>query len=216
MAKRASPPQFDIAKVKDLLRRYECPVPYHEVRTRFLGNIASPEMSASPIRIVEDLWGGEMPAFESMDDANELIGALVNGLWNALTRHQKRTEPFRLIRIQGDVTPEALGRLARIRQQEIDGFVEGLLQDAEEIDVPEKASKALDVLAEVRAMLAGTVDLVERGVRPEEASQLPATFKHLRELQRIIEREMHGVVLDCTRARRAAMATAGGARRTLH
>ena len=25
-----------------LLQRYQCPTPFHEVRTRFLGNIASP------------------------------------------------------------------------------------------------------------------------------------------------------------------------------
>jgi hypothetical protein len=35
-----------------LLDRYKCPV----VRTRFLGNIASPVMSASPIETVRGLW----------------------------------------------------------------------------------------------------------------------------------------------------------------
>jgi hypothetical protein len=66
------------------------PVPFHEVRTRFLGDIATPVVSASPIKMVEDLWGGELPTFDSIDAANELIGALVMGLWNRLTRHQDR------------------------------------------------------------------------------------------------------------------------------
>jgi hypothetical protein len=59
-------------------------VPYHEVRTRFLGNIASPELSASPLQVVKYLWGGTLPEFESIEDLNRVINALINGLWNAL------------------------------------------------------------------------------------------------------------------------------------
>ncbi len=180
------------------------------------GNIASPDMSASPLRVVESLWGGEMPAVDSIEDANALIGVLVNGLWDALTRHQKRTEPFRLVRVQGDPTPETLARLAEVRQQEIDGFVEGLFHGAGEIDLPEKASRALDALSEIRAMMAGTVDLVRRGIQPAEASQLAITFKHFGELQRITEREIHTIALDCTRARRAGMQALGGPGPTMH
>jgi hypothetical protein len=38
-------------EVRLLLDRYKCPIPFHEVRTRFLGNIAS--LSASPIETVK-------------------------------------------------------------------------------------------------------------------------------------------------------------------
>jgi hypothetical protein len=44
-------------------------VPFHEVRTRFLGNIATPVVSASPLKVVEALWGGELPAFDSIEGA---------------------------------------------------------------------------------------------------------------------------------------------------
>lgn len=113
-------------QVRALLQRYECPVPFHEVRTRFLGNIATPVMSASPIRMVESLWGSELPTFESVDDANELIGALIMGLWNRLTRHQERKSPFRLYRIEAEPTREGLATLALMRRQELHGFIEGL------------------------------------------------------------------------------------------
>src|SRR4029077_2772316 len=103
-----------------------CPVPFHEVRTRFLGNIATPVMSASPIRTVEGLWGGELPDFGSINAANELIGALIMGLWNRLTRHQERNAPFRLTRPDVAASREGLATLALIRRQELDGFVEGL------------------------------------------------------------------------------------------
>ena len=44
-----------------------------------------------------------------MDEANELLDALVNGLWNDLTRHQKRSQPFRLTRVPMEPTAENLG-----------------------------------------------------------------------------------------------------------
>jgi hypothetical protein len=98
MAKRAAPVIATDEEVRILLERYRCPVPFHEVRTRFLGNIATPAVGVSPIKIVEGLWGGELPEFNSIDAANELIGALIMGLWNRLTRHQERNAPFRLVR----------------------------------------------------------------------------------------------------------------------
>ncbi len=70
------PPKFKSPTEKtvcDLLDRYACPVPYHEVRTRFLGGIASPIIESSPLPIVEGLWGGEFPPFDSIEDLNELI-----------------------------------------------------------------------------------------------------------------------------------------------
>jgi hypothetical protein len=84
MAKPPVPPTATDEEVRVILERYRCPVLFHEVRTRCLGNIATPVSAASPIKMVEDLWGGKLPAFDSIDAANELIGALVMGLWNRL------------------------------------------------------------------------------------------------------------------------------------
>ena len=63
-------------------------VPFHAVRTRFLGNIATPAMQSAPMETVSALWGSELPAFDTLDAANELIGALVMGLWNRLSRRR--------------------------------------------------------------------------------------------------------------------------------
>ena len=80
VAKPKPPPTATDDEVRILLRRYQCPVPFHAVRTRFLGNIATPAMQAAPMETVSALWGGELPAFDTLDAANELIGALVMGL----------------------------------------------------------------------------------------------------------------------------------------
>ena len=144
MPTRADPSPASDGQVRALLERYGCPVPFHEMRTRFLGNIASPVMSASPIKVVEYLWGGELPPFNTIDEANELIGALVMGLWNRLTRHQDRALPFRLTRIETAPTRAGLAGLALMRRQEFDGFVEGLFGREEVVDLPKRAHRALD------------------------------------------------------------------------
>ena len=61
-------------EVRVLLDRYRCPAPFHAVRSRFLGNIASPVVSASPLDALKALWGGELPEFDSLDAVNELLG----------------------------------------------------------------------------------------------------------------------------------------------
>jgi hypothetical protein len=209
-------PAEDSQQVRDLLRRYACPVPYHEVRTRFLGNIATPKLSASPLNVTKGLWGGAFPEVESIEDLNRLIDALINGLWNALTIHQKRGEPFRLVKVPLEPSVTNLARLALVRRQELDGFVEGLFDGWGEIDLPEKAHASRGVLAEMRAIMGGAHDFATRTVEPADPAQIQQTFRHLRELTKVIEREINAVVLDCTRARRQAIREATAKAPTLH
>jgi hypothetical protein len=159
MTKHTNPIPASDEQVRTLLERYKCPVPFHEVRTRFLGNIATPVVSASPLKVVEDLWGGELPAFDSIDAANELIGALVMGLWNRLTRHQDRSSPFRLMRIDSAPTREGLAALAPMRRQELDGFIEGLFGQKDAVDLPERAHSGLDDLGELRSLFAAALEV---------------------------------------------------------
>ncbi len=202
--------------IRALLTKHDCPVAFHEVRTRFLGNIATPELSVSPLRIVEGLWGGELPPFDTIVEANALIEALVNGLWNDLTRHQKRSQPFRLTRVPMEPTAANLGRYGLLRLEELDGFIEGLFAGKESIDLPERAHEAVDQLAELRAMMGGICEIVSRDLHTDERTELETTFKHLRELTRIIETEIHEAVLSCTRARRQMLAGILTTRPTVH
>jgi hypothetical protein len=71
MTKHTNPIPASDEQVRTLLERYKCPVPFHEVRTQFLGNIATPVVSASPLKVVEALWGGELPAFDSIEGRGE-------------------------------------------------------------------------------------------------------------------------------------------------
>ena len=216
MAKRSPPPAASDAEVQALLTRYQCPVPFHEVRTRFLGNIATPDMNASPIKSVESLWGGKLPEFDTIDAANELIGALMMGLWNRLSRHQQRSVPFRLTRRTIPATREGLATLASMRLQELDGFIEGLFGSKDTLELPERAHQGLNVLAEVRALFAATRDLAVDETISAPSKQVETTLQHLRDLTKNAEQEIHAVVLSCTRARRQILEEITSIKPTLH
>jgi hypothetical protein len=217
LAKRSYvPPTASDDEVRSLLARYECPLPFHQVRTLFLGNIASPSVGLSPIRVIERLWGGELPEFDSIDEANELIGALVMGLWNRLTRHQDRSEPFRLTRIQTDPTRERLATLAVMRRQELDGFVEGLFGTEKSINLPERTHRALHGLGEMRAGFAAMFVLASDQGKEANIKDVERALRNSREMTKIAEREMHTVVLSCARARRELMAMLPTDKPTVH
>jgi hypothetical protein len=216
MVKRTDPPPISDEALRALLQRYECPVPFHEVRTRFLGNIATPVMSASPIKMVQGLWGGELPAFDSIDAANELIGALITGLWNRLTRHQERNSPFRLTRIETRPTREGLSALALMRCQELDGFIEGLLGGDEALELPERTHRGLGSLVEMLALFAEVVDVAADDKAVGTRKDMEATLKHLQVVTRSAEHEMHAIVLSCKRARRQRLASVPVRKPTFH
>lgn len=162
------------------------------------------------------LWGGEMPRFDDLDAVNALFGALLMGLWNRLTDHRNSTAPFRLVPVAAAPTREGVARFALIRRQEIDGFLEGLFGDAASMDLPQRAHEALTVLAEVRSMMAGIVDLLADPAKPATPEDLAAVLRNLRDLSKIIERELHEAVLSCAGARRQRASRLPAMRPTRH
>jgi hypothetical protein len=198
------------------LERRQCPTPFHTVRTRFFGDIASPDLQVSPMKSVAALWGGTLSVFESDETLNELIGALVMGLWNRLSSHQERSALFRLTRIEVPATHDGMATLAPMRREELDGFTEGLIGDNESLDLPERAQRAIKLLAEMRAMLACVRELAENPGKPAAPAGIAITLGQLRELTRIAEHEMHEAVLSCTRARRQMFRMMPAARPMLH
>jgi hypothetical protein len=203
-------------EVGALLDHYRCPVPFHTVRTWFLGDIASPVMSASPLDAVKALWGGELPEFDSLNAINELLRILVMGLWNGLARHQERSAPFRLVRVEIPATREGLVRIALIRREELDGFVEGVFGKEQSLELPERAHRALDALSELRSIFDGLYELAGNPTKPVTADDIVQIRQHIRELTKVGEREIHEAVLSCTRARRQLLSSLPTAKPTLH
>ena len=129
--------------VRALLDRYACPVTFHVVRMRLLGNIATPKLDASPIKTIERLWGGEMPVFDNVGAVNELFETMMN-LWNELTKHQSGVKPVRLARMAAKTDREGLRLFCQTRTEELEGFIDGLFGDEEAIDLPERANRSAE------------------------------------------------------------------------
>lgn len=201
MANRTSKPLNEKA-IRVLLDKHACPVGYHEVRTRLLGAIASPDPDVKPMTVIAGLWGGALPEFDSIEDANELLGALGMRLWNELAAHQNPKMPFRAMPVRMEPTAANLANFGMVRGQEAEGFVEGLFNGEDEASLPERAHEAVMHLGDIRAMMLGVADLIERTAgEPEDQAQIKETIKHLRVMTEIMETEIHTAVLFCVRAR---------------
>jgi hypothetical protein len=155
---------------------------------------------------VKCLWNDDLPEFESPEEAKELIGALVMGLWNQLAKHQERGAPFRLTRLTTAAVPQGVENLARIRRQELDGFVEGFFGSEESVDIPERAHRAMDALGNIRALFASLEDVTKDETRAGALKNAEMTVRRLHEMTKIAEHEMHAVVLSCVRARKQMLA----------
>lgn len=191
-------------QVRELLQKYACPTPFHVLRTRFLASIATPRFDASPIESVKELWHGELPEFETTEEANDLIQGLLS-CWNHLAQHQSRSKPFRLVRQPSTGSPDDLWALCRARVEELEGFVEGLFGTIEELDLPERAIAGMDCLGEINAMLHGVLRLADNHEDANDQVGMANMKRNVNELTRIAEKEMHAVVLSCVRARREVL-----------
>ena len=205
MKKQKNKSSFSLPSAKALLVKYACPIPYHQVRARFMGNIASPDMTVSPVQEIQRIWENELPTFESNSDAEEFFGILMQGLWNDLSAHQKRTDPFKLARIaMAPASLEFLFKSARVRRLEIEGFVDGLFAGQGEIDLAESAHKAVDILGEMRAIFEATEQLA---AQPASVASITETIKHFQQMSRIAEHEINVVIQSCKKARAQALDT---------
>jgi hypothetical protein len=205
MKKPSNKSSFSVAAMKALLEQYACPLPFHQLRARLMGNIATPDMTASPMQEIKRIWNNELPVFDSKSEAEEFFGVLFQGLWNALSAHQKRTDPFKLARIAAAPAGlEFLSRFARVRREEIEGFVDGLFANEDELDLPDSAHKAVGILGEMRSIFAATEQLTSQ---PASVASITETIKHFQQMSRIVEHEINVVIQSCKKARARTMET---------
>jgi hypothetical protein len=188
-------------QVQELLARYRCPTPLHELRTLLLGNIASPRMDVSPMTPLAQAWGGALPEFASAEDVEELMRVVVQGMWNHLSEHQSARKPFRLPRFEVQPNRHALQDLARMRAKELKGFVNGLFGDEDEMMLPQKAHEAVVTLAELYAMFDGAAALLADEAKSAPAQELNALLRNLQQMTNIADENINKAVQSCKRAR---------------
>ncbi len=187
------------AKIRSLLETFSCPTPFHAVRGQFMGNIASPVLSASPIRTIEGIWPGGLPVFESEEEANELMQGLL-GLWNHLAQHQKRSKPFKLTVKPVNDDRDAMREFLTVRTEEIAYFLEGLLNGDAEHPLPDDIRDEIKLLAENYALMRATLEMLSDVAATDE--DISGLTNGLRELGRTAGKQINDIILACVRFRR--------------
>ncbi len=192
---------FSDKDVQALLVRHRCPTPFHVLRTLFLGNISSPRLDVSALAPVTRAWGGELPVFASKEEAEAVLGALLQGFWNRLAEHQSTRHPFRLLRVDVPATRQALQDLAERRAQELRGFVDGLFGNEEEMPMPQKAHHSLSALSELLAMFDSTARLLADQAAQATAKDLKELLRNLQRMTILADEHINKVVQVCKQAR---------------
>lgn len=182
------------ARAIHLMERYDCPMPYHAVCTHFLGTMSG-VAPVQPMKVLARIWDGKLPAFASIEAVNELLEALINGLWNELTVHQDEKQPYRLMKFPTRATRESLACLAETRAEEIDRFLTGVFGDQENLDVPEPMGASLETLMELVENFARMQALLEDPENPAGAEVLEGLKKQFVVLTNFAEREIHAVIV---------------------
>jgi len=194
-------PNVSDKDVQALLLRLRCPMPLHALRTLLLGNIASPRVDVSPMGPMAQAWGGQLPEFASAAEVEEVMQVIVHGLWNRLSEHQNSRTPFRLPRFEVAPTRTALLDLARMRAQELKGFVDGLFGTEDEMLLPQKAHEAVTALADVHAMFDGAVGLLSDDSKPAPEQELKALLRNFQQMTIVADEQINKAVQSCKRVR---------------
>jgi hypothetical protein len=199
--KRKAPPPALYADVRRLLKKYDCPLPLHQIRAQFMGAIASPVDTVNPSREIQTLWGGQAPSFASMAAANEFMQVLVIGLWNHVAMHFGSHEPFALIDNTPEPTEKGIKDHAKLRFEEIQGFLEGFFQGQDSAHLSEDIADCLDVLDDLIAMFGGIARL-PRERRATTQEEFRGLIDQVDELTKIAQREINQIITICAAQRR--------------
>ena len=84
------------------------------------------------------------------------------------------------------------------------------------MDLPERAHRSLGTLGEMRALIAGVLDVATDGNKAATGGDIEDMLRNMREMTRIAEHKMHAVVLSCKRARRDMLDSLPARKPTLH
>ena len=199
--KRKAPPPALYADVRRLLKKYDCPLPLHQIRAQFMGAIASPVDNVNPSREIQTLWRGHAPSFASMAAANEFMQVLVMGLWNHVAMHFGSHEPFALIDNTPEPTEKGIKDHAKLRFEEIQGFLEGFFQGQDSVHLSEDIADCLDVLDDLIAMFGGIARL-PRERRATTQEEFRGLIDQVDELTKIAQREINQIITICAAQRR--------------
>ena len=185
------------ATFQRLLAKYNCPTPFHVVRMRFLGEIASLDLDASPIKTIESFWDGDLPVFDRKEEASAFFHVMM-GLWNRMARHQDGV----LVKLFKPKKPHEWDEIAaafHMRAEEIrDGFLVGYSGSGTDQHLPESLEEALHGLKEIAERFEEAAERVQGPQRVEDK----LSFDDYRQLIEVRTKEVETLLTAIMRASR--------------
>ena len=109
-----------------------------------------------------------------------------------------------------------MGNYAKIRQEEVAGFFDGLCGPDDDLVLPRRANRALDALNEIAPLLAGLANLSlsrSQKIQPEEVKFM---IRQIDELTETAESEINAAIQACGRPRINRVINLSGRRRRLN
>ena len=103
-----------------------------------------------------------------------------------------------------------------MRQEEIDGFIEGLFGKEKVVYFPDRANRAINELDQMRALFAGVVEIAADETKSGTIKDAETTHRHLREMTRNAEHEILAIVVACRIARKQMLAGSPVNKPTIH
>jgi len=114
------------------------------------------------------------------------------------------------------ITSEDVAQVALIRREELDGFVGGIFGTVKRLDLPERAHCRVEILGEVRSFFVAMQKLTVDAGKPQTSVDLVGISGSVRKLTQVAEREIHEVVLSCTRGRCQILNVMSAMKPTVH
>ena len=189
-------------EVSRLLERYNCPLHFHEVRACFVGAIACPAMGINPTRVIGGIWGGHLPKFMTLREAENFFDVLINQCWNLLTTHQDRKNPFELTRWDRKRTKKDLASFSNMRSEELGIFIEAIEGPDTELKLPRRAITAVRILEEIYGLISGVKALALDKKISKDTIEIGEIFVELDQLSMIAEKEINAAIIACHKTRK--------------
>lgn len=146
MASKKSGKYIGDAGVAKFLEQYGSATPFHVVRLRVLGALASPNKDLLPVMVIASFWPEDkFPKFVTKDEADTFFSTFM-GLWRRLEKMSEASQ--NMLSATGKIPSLEDARETLLRRvEEVDaGFIEGFWGGLDDMPMPSATAALIDGL----------------------------------------------------------------------
>jgi hypothetical protein len=176
-----------------LLGYYNCPTPFHVVKMRILGGIASPNKNLAPIMVFSSFWTENTePKLQTKKEA-EIFFSSFMGLWDKMAKCQTVSK-VKLTNFSRPINSLQLQKILLTRTEEVDfGFVEGFWGGLSNVDIPQIVGQLIDSISETAEVYSDMLKEVRKNPNDDE-EKLSNAYKNIEIYDKTIERAMSALL----------------------